>query len=163
MEIKRLIKEISKLKNCKIKEPEGLPIVEKHHFLPNDLKEFYEICGGIDLFENESFSFSIVSPKEFILSNPIIVGELCKEDISSEWYIIAKDRNNDYISIDLNSKRLGRCYDSFWDRHGVVGVCSVISLSFADFLYNLLLSKGLSYFWLEDNFKGYGDAYDETP
>ncbi len=33
-----------------------------------------------------------------ILANPIIVGELCEEDIPSEGYIICKDTENNYIT-----------------------------------------------------------------
>ena len=32
-----------------------------------------------------------------------------------------KDMENNYITIDLAKERLGRCYDSFWDRYGVAG------------------------------------------
>ena len=55
-----------------------------------------------------------------ILANPVIIGELCEEDISSKWYIICKDLEENYITFDSSVERNGRCYDSFWDRHGVV-------------------------------------------
>jgi antitoxin YokJ len=59
---------------------------------------------GLVLFENEEYPIHIVSPDEFILANPVIVGELCEEDISSNWYIIGNDGNDEYLTIDLDKK-----------------------------------------------------------
>ncbi len=161
MEIEKLIKKISKMNNCKVVPPNYTLILNNGHKLPQDLKKFYELCGGIELFKNTNYQISIMSPQEFKLANPIIVGELCEEDISSEWYIIAKDINGEYITIDLNNDRLGKCYDSFWDRHGVVGECNIIALSFSELLEKLVESNGEYYYWLEDIYIPYGDAYDK--
>ncbi len=125
------------------------------------MEKFYEVCGGIDLFKNKQYGFEIVKPKEFVLANPLIIGELCEEDISSKWYIICKDSEDNYITIDLCKEKNGKCYDSFWDRHGVVGECSVIAISFTELIERLFRSKGKSLYWLDDNFEYIGDAYDE--
>ena len=113
------------------------------------------------MFKNKQYGFEIVTPKEFVLANPLIIGELCEEDISSKWYIICKDSEDNYITIDLYKEKNGRCYDSFWDRHGVVGECSVIAISFTELIERLFRSKGKSLYWLDDNFEYIGDAYDE--
>lgn len=56
--MQRLMKEIEILPNCPILEPSGLPdIDESRQLLPDDLKEFYYLCGGIALFVIV-FSFS---------------------------------------------------------------------------------------------------------
>ena len=55
--------------------------------LPEDIIEFYENCGGMSLFTSEDYVANIVEPNEFKLANSIIVGELCEEDITSQWYI----------------------------------------------------------------------------
>lgn len=55
--------------------------------LPNELKIFYENCGGVSLFANKEYGFIIVSPEKMVLANLVIVGELCEEDILSKWYI----------------------------------------------------------------------------
>ena len=130
--------------------------------LPNDLKVFYENCGGVCFFTDSAYGFTIVSPEEMVLANPIIVGELCGEDISSEWYIIGKDTENNYITIDLAKERLGRCYDSFWDRHGVVGECAIVAQTFTELVSQLYSNQGKSLFWLDDDFNYLGDAYDEA-
>jgi hypothetical protein len=90
----------------------------------------------------------------------VIIGELCEEDITSQWYIIASDGHRDYLTIDLSCQRLGKCYDSFWDRHGVVGECAVIATSFTDLLERLIANNGQHWYWLTEDFTSLGDAYD---
>lgn len=160
MEIKELIEKIRNTPDCIVHAPCGLPLENQNIDLPNDLKEFYENCGGITLFANEEYGFTIVAPKEMVLANPIIVGELCEEDISSEWYIVCKNAENDYITIDLANERKGKCYDSFWDRHGVVGECAVVARNFTELLTQLYNNQGKSLFWLDEDFCYLGDAYD---
>ena len=161
MYILELINEIKNSKDCFVYPPCGIPVIGENVKLPSDLKKFYEVCGGIDLFKNKQYGFEIVKPKEFVLANPLIIGELCEEDISSKWYIICKDIDYNYITIVLCKEYIGRCYDSFWVRHGVVGECSVIAISFTELVERLFRSKGKSLYWLDDNFEYIGDAYDE--
>ena len=94
-------------------EVDGLPVIGEKHQLPKDIRGFYEQCGGAVLYENADYPIYIVSPHEFKLANPVIVGELCEEDISSEWYIVCTDGKGEYLTIDLNEDRKGKCYDSF--------------------------------------------------
>ncbi len=150
---------IASLPNCRVSSSLGLPRTVGHK-LPPDLIRFYELCGGVLLFENKKYHFQIVPPNEFVLSNPVIVGELVEEDISSDWFIVGHDGNGDYISIDLHPKRLGKCYDSFWDRHGVVGECHVVARSFTEFLFQLIQNNGERWYWLKEDFESLGDAYD---
>lgn len=159
--INQLITQIKSLSNCRVFNPKGIPKVEEKHVLPKDLMEFYSLCGGLVLFENEEYPIHIVTPEDFILANPVIVGELCEEDISSDWYIVCKDGNSEYLTIDLNEKRLGKCYDSFFDRHGLVGESQIIATSFTDLLERLLNNKGEYWYWLKNDFTSLGDAYDE--
>lgn len=64
------------------------------------------------------------------------------------------------MSIDCAAGRLGRCYDSSWDRHGVVGECTVVALSFTELLQRLLNAQGTRWYWLTSEAPAYGDAYD---
>ncbi|CAH2464111.1 MULTISPECIES: SMI1/KNR4 family protein [Bacillus] len=160
--MKRLIEIIKTLPNCRVHEPTKFPEFDKDkHMLPSDVKEFYSLCGGLILFENEEYAIHIVKPEEFVLANPIIIGELCAEDISSNWYIIGNDRMDGYVTIDLSEERLGRCYDSFFDRHGIVGESKIIANSFTDLLKNLINNQGQYWYWLKTNFESLGDAYDK--
>ena len=162
MDILKILDKIRNTPECIVYNPCGLPLLSEEVKLPNDLKVFYENCGGISFFADSEYGFTIVSPKEMILANPIIVGELCQEDISSEWYIICKDAENNYITIDLAKERLGKCYDSFWDRHGVVGECAIVANNFTELLLQLFRNQGKSIFWLDSDFVYIGDAYDEV-
>lgn len=160
MEILDLIDKIRNTPDCIVYSPCGLPIVNDKNELPNDLKAFYENCGGITFFPNKKYEFTIVGPEEFVLANPVIIGELCEEDISSEWYIVCKDDECNYITIDLARERIGRCYDSFWDRHGIVGECTIVATTFTELISQLFKNQGQSLFWLERDFVYIGDAYE---
>lgn len=158
--ILKILEVIRKDPECKVYPPSGIPDIRPGLKMPDDLRDFYEICGGVDLFLEKEYGFKILPPKDITLANPIIVGELCEDDISSTWYVLCKDRNGNYITIDMNIERLGRCYDSFWDRHGVVGECAIVAMNFTDLLMNLLTQKGEKLFWFERDFEYLGDAYD---
>lgn len=159
--IKDLIDIIKKNKDCIVYSPNGLPNIKNcNHKLPEDLIEFYENCGGIHLYCSSSYSISISKPDEFQLANPIIVGDMCLEDISSNWYIISNNENGQFITIDLSKNRLGKCYDSFWDTYAIYGETSIIANSFSDLLERLIKCNGDYWYWLKDDFKFIGDAYD---
>ncbi|MFM2479667.1 SMI1/KNR4 family protein [Celerinatantimonas sp. MCCC 1A17872] len=153
-----LLDRIRKIRDCEVLPSHGLPNIS--NLLPSDLVEFYKLCGGVKLFKNEEYCVEIVCPEELVLANPVIVGELCPEDISSQWYIIAKGGAEESITIDLAPERLGRCYDSFVDVHAVAGSCSIIALSFHELLERLIINKGKYWYWLRDDFQSLGDAYD---
>ncbi|MCR8630886.1 SMI1/KNR4 family protein [Paenibacillus radicis (ex Xue et al. 2023)] len=162
MNIEFLVKKLKTMPDNVIYSPSGLPFLEGGVALPSDLTSFYQLCGGGKFFTKSDHSISIVSPKEFVLANPVIVGDRCEDDISSGWYIIGSDNNGDYLTIDLHKERLGKCYDSFWDRHGVVGDCPVIAHSFTHLLIQLIENSGHSWYWLKDDFESLGDAYDSA-
>lgn len=159
--MKNLLEKVSKTEGCIVIKGGHTDVSERCKNVPADVVEFYKLCGGAVLFVGSEYEIEIVRLEEFLLANPVIVGELCEEDISSQWYIIAKDLNNEYITIDTNSDRLGRCYDSFWDRHGVVGECSIIANSFCELVESILEYKGRGYYWLDDDFVSLGDAYEK--
>lgn len=64
------------------------------------------------------------------------------------------------ITIDLARERIGRCYDSFWDRHGIVGECTIVATTFTELISQLFKNQGQSLFWLERDFVYIGDAYE---
>ncbi|MEN2773573.1 SMI1/KNR4 family protein [Acetivibrio clariflavus] len=163
MEVEEIINKMRKDSNFEVKKPCGYPTVMNGHVLPEDLKEFYRLCGGVDCYVNYGgFPISILSPMEVKLSNLVLLGKKYSEDISSSWYLIADAQDGNYISIDFGPSRLGRCYESFEYSHAVVGNCPIISLSFTELLYNLFKYKGDYFFWKNNNeFVNLGDAYDE--
>lgn len=169
--IKKIIEDIKNKSNCRILPSTTVP-ADIFDILPDDIKEFYTLCGGIILFEDMPYSARTVPPEEFVLANPVILGEeiinseiekgTYENEISKEWYIVADLYNSDYIVIDMNEKRKGKCYKAFWDSYPDEGDTPIISLSFTELLEKLSQNDGEYWFFLKKDFKSYGDAYDET-
>lgn len=156
--------------DCIVYSKSSLPVIDPEHRLPDDVKEFYEWCGGATLFDHSEYAMDIVSPQEFVLANPVLfVGGFEKptvadkrnqENMSWSWYIVGKGNSGEYLTIDLDETRLGRCYYSFWDRHAMKGYSPIIALSFTDLLQRLIENKGQRWYWEQAEFKSFGDAYD---
>jgi antitoxin YokJ len=82
-------------------------------------------AGGIRFFLKSPYAMEIVPPADFVLANPVILGQLYEEDISSDWYIVARAGPEQFVTIDFSIERLGLCYDSFHEVHAVAGSCAV--------------------------------------
>lgn len=172
MNIKQLITKIKTLPDCIVYPPSGLPCAGKENYLPNDVVEFYTLCGGISLFESEHYTVRFVSPQEVVPANPVIIGEEIIEEekskgrydnqISKDWYIIVDLYNSDYIAIDFNQIRNGRCYKAFWDSYPCVDDTPIIASTFTELLRKLIENKGQYWYFLEDDFVSLGDAYDNV-
>jgi len=159
-DVTELLQRIRGLSGCEVYQSQGQPDVSAHHVLPDDLRRFYALCGGLSLYERANYPVFFSRPKEVVPANPVIAGEQVGDDISASWYVIANDGAGEYLTIDLHPQRLGRCYDSFSDRHGVAGSCPIIATSFTDFLERLVANQGRHWYWLEPDFRSLGDAYD---
>ena len=160
MSTQDLIELIRSTPHCNLLDPAGLPAPAGDHVLPEDVREFYESAGGAELFIDRDYGAHILPPSLVEPANPVIVGELCEYDISSSWYLIARTTESEYLTIDFKPQRLGKCYDSFFDRHGVAGSCPVIATSFSDLVERLLANAGDHWYWLNEGFISLGDAYD---
>ncbi|WP_105264082.1 MULTISPECIES: SMI1/KNR4 family protein [unclassified Escherichia] len=160
-DIDELLDLIKSDNRCEVIPPDGnLPLLPYDYLkYPDDVIRFYKICNGIKLFcsEEQEISFTILKNNEILQANKFIVGEPCEDDISSSWYLICRTDNNDYLSIDFSTERNGRCYDSNYEIHGVVGSCPIIAMSFTELLNKLYSSGGQYIYWKDEN---YGDAYD---
>lgn len=166
--IQEVLVEIEMLQDCYLYPAQGLPKISTTHALPGDLLEFYRQCGGVSLYQSSAYSIEVVPPAKVTLANPKIIGiseeglkALSEDslDISWSWYIIAEGANAQYITIDLSRERLGRCYDSFWDRHATPGYSPIIAKSFTELLGRLVENRGKHWYWLQPEFQPYGDAY----
>jgi hypothetical protein len=165
--LSQLLDAIQKIPDCDIRPPQGLPSVAANHVVPNDLLEFYSLCGGVSLFSSSAYSMEIVPPSRCISANPVIfIGiseaqlRASRDDISWSWYIIGEGKNRQYITTDFALERLGRCYDSFWDSHAMPGYSPIIARSFTELLSGLVSNQGQHWYWLQPNFQSLGDAYD---
>jgi antitoxin YokJ len=161
MNINAVIRLLAGTPDCRLLPATGLPRTKSNVKLPEDLLIFYHAAGGAVLFESAPFPHYIVRPEALVLANPVIVGQLCPDDISSSWYTLAHDGNGDFLTIDLASERIGRCHDSFHETHGLIGQTPVIATSFSDLLSRLLANRGGRPYWLKPEFKSLGDAYEK--
>ena len=158
MNIKDLVAKARHQGGWTVLDVADLPALPDGLHLPDDVSEFYKNCGGIRLAVGQD-EFHVVSPTDFVRSNDAILGETHANDRSHWWFVIGRS-GEQYVSIDLAPGRLGRCYDSFWDRHAVAGSCPVIAASFSEFLARLLDGDG-SLYWLAEDFVAEEDAYDD--
>ncbi len=161
-----LLESIRKDGNCRVFPPKNSIHLQKN--IPDDLKQFYQLTDGISLFEDKSYNVSIVGRGDFIPINKKLFlfesedqEERDKNEVSSAWFLIAKNESLDqYISIDLTKERFGQCYDSFSETHSLVGNSQIIAKNFTQLLNMLYKSGGENWFWLGENFEYLGDAYD---
>ena len=167
MSFQELFKHIQSTSDCEVSAPTGLPVILDEHVLPEDLQEFYGLCGGVSVYRKSSRRFGILAPERVVQANPLLLPGLTPEqsassanDISWSWYIIAHDYGGNYLTIDLSKDRLGRCYDSFFDRHAMPGYCPIIARSFTDLLTRLLENQQEYPYWELADFVPMGDAYD---
>ena len=157
--IDELIEAIRGDAECAVRPPAGMPSVDEGHVLPDDLRRFYELCGGVELFPEEGvYSSTIVGPAGLVLANPVIWVGLREEEMAAtrghpswSWYIVAKAPNAQWLTIDLDPARLGTCYDSFRDSHPVDS--DTIALSFTEPLRKLYEGRGGYWYWLEEGFE----------
>jgi len=158
--MRELLQKISEMEGCKVLPPTGIPDIN----LPDDLTEFYSLCGGVFLFEGSDYWFKISSPEQLIPSNPAILPEgfdedIPRDDISNKLYIIARNGPEQAISINLGDRHLGYCYDSFWELHAT-SESSIIAYSFKSLLNSLVKGNGSYPYWLKSNFFKLGHLYD---
>ena len=158
--IDELVRKVAVHDDCSVLPACGHPIVRPGLTLPSDVERFYAICGGILLFRSSLFPIEVVPPSAFESANLAVTGAWSHGDRSDDWYVIARSGNDQLVSIDLNPKRLGHCYDSFWDRHAVAGSSVILANSFEDFLLHCIRYGGRGLYWLAPGYVSLGDAYD---
>jgi antitoxin YokJ len=162
----QLLTTIASIPDCVVLPEADLPKVASDYELPQDLVEFYSLCGGVELFGSSAYSMEIVASGRLVRANPVIFSGMDEQqiqqtsnDISWSWHIIGEGENRQYVTIDLAPERLGRCYDSFWDTHAMPGSSPIIALTFTELLSRLLDSQGNHWYWLQPDFSFIGDAY----
>ena len=111
------------------------------------------------MYERADYAIRVVGPHDLSRTSPEVALTECPEDITDSWYIIAREVDEALISVDCHADRLGRCYDSFRDCHGIVGSCAVVALSFTEVLAKLVEGRGGYWYWLLPG-GAHGDAYD---
>ena len=160
MTIDELLHRIDGEAGCTLDPPAGIPVIARGHALPDDVLAFYRVAGGASLFAGSDYEYVIVPPGEVRPTNAVMRIDSGEGDISDTWYVIADDRGGDHLSIDLDPSRLGRCYDSFHETHGIPGDTPIIARSFTELLRRLVENRGGYPYWLREDFERIGDAYE---
>lgn len=65
--IAELLTRISATPGCLVHGAAGFPKILPGHVIPNDLREFYELCGGVTLFLEADYLVTISAPYELVL------------------------------------------------------------------------------------------------
>lgn len=145
--IRDLVSIISQDARCVVHPHSGTTAATAVQNAPDDVREFYDLCDGIELFPDSEYPYRIVRSSEFVnISQDIYEPCMCDDQsISDEWFLIAESWNTDPISIDLSVERQGMCCDCYLgsDFH-------VISPSFYELLKGLYENAGGYHFWLEE-------------
>jgi hypothetical protein len=157
--IGEILEEVGRTEGCLVHAPRGVPMVRAGEALGADVEEFYRCCGGVSLFADRDYGVEFAAPHSFARANIEIVGKEVRDDLTDSWYVIARAGSGEALTVDCHPTRAGRCYDSFWDSHGVPGSCPVIALSLRELLRRLLDARGNYWYWLRDDWQAYGDAY----
>jgi hypothetical protein len=160
-QLSELVSRLREDATCVLAQPVG-GVASTPLRLPDDLRQFYEVCGGLVMFSDAPFVWEIVGPHDLVPTNLEVLGEQVEDDITSSWFVIARQQGDSsaLISIDLGPDRLGWCYDSDVEIHGLVGDSAVLAHSFTELLDELVNSRGQYIFWEDERFVSKGDAYD---
>lgn len=160
--------------DCRILPAAGQPTISPEHVVPEDVRAFYDLCGGVVIGDGFPYEVRVVGPNECVLANEVILadntlGDLADEvrdqlsgDVSRDWYIIAEVENGNYLVIDFGRRHTGRCYDAFWETYATPGQMPVVAMSLTALIQRLYEHRGRHWYWLQPEFERVGDAYDAT-
>jgi hypothetical protein len=66
MDMRQLVDKVRATADCSVRPPAGLPAVRPGELLPQDIRRFYELCGGLTLYESQIYYVRIPGPNEFV-------------------------------------------------------------------------------------------------
>lgn len=162
MEIDVLLRRLGGLADCELEPPAGRPKAGAYA-LPGDLAEFYDRFGGALIHAQSAYPTRILPPGALEPTDAMMWAEGEEPDLPTpSWFLVADDNSGNYVSIDLSPDRLGWCYDTQIGCYGDPGGCMVVARSFTEYLRRTLDGGGGRYYWLQEGFVPYGDAYDEN-
>ena len=81
MNIRDTVEAIRATPSCRVLPSSSMPIANGA-IIPEDLRVFYGICGGVELYRGRLYPITIVCPSAFLRSNKVILSEDILGDIS---------------------------------------------------------------------------------
>lgn len=177
MTISEIVSLLGKRSDCEVSDSKGLPDEKQlnGYALTNELKEFYSICGGLEITPSEACGTTygtIAAPNEFLQADPIVASEdaveLWKSDgtydtlESKSCFTFMDIGNGNYIVVDLGEENNGKVYLADWEDYPIYGDVPIIANSILEFL--TLILKGLEnsddFYWEQDDFTPFGVAFE---
>lgn len=95
---------------CTVLPPDSRVVARREDaHVPNDVAQFYALCGGVELFAGHPGELTILPADEVVPANLVVVGDAGDNDeVSRSAYLIARTSNGDFLSVDLSAARNGR-------------------------------------------------------
>ncbi|MCG8550320.1 MAG: SMI1/KNR4 family protein [Desulfobacterales bacterium] len=158
--ISKILIKIQNSDGCDVFPAQGQPKLASKVIIPEDMRLFYELCGGVKLFSNKEYHWRILAPNEIALAEKSILDESEIIPELGNLFLIADDGNGDYLAINLDRKSNGYVVDAFHETFGVIGDTPVIAFSFTELLESLYENSGEYPFWLSDKSNQYKDWFE---
>jgi antitoxin YokJ len=150
VKIEELLEAISSDGRCVVKPSIGLPKINPSILLPQEIIDFYSLCGGIEFFTDEDYCCFINSPNDFTFANGVALRELSESDVldafgadhfSWSWYYFAHfDTLDDIIAVSVQGDDVLSCYDCYWSSYPNKN--RKISSSVSEMIEKIYLSGG---------------------
>ncbi|HEX6681617.1 MAG TPA: hypothetical protein VF062_02430 [Candidatus Limnocylindrales bacterium] len=168
-DLSAILAEIAGRPGCRVLPPAGQPPSIPDWDVPQDIAEFYRLCGGLLLFDQAPYAWRVSGPSGLVPASPrLLTPDLAArvaveypDDLTNGCYVIADGGNGmstePHVVVDLHPARAGRCYAAFWDTYGLVDQMPVVARDVAGLLRWLLASDPQTG---DAPDTAYGDAYD---
>ena len=167
MALTALLDRIAHDPDCAVLPAAGQPNIDSAHVVPEDVRAFYDVCGGVTIGRGSEYEVRLVGPDECVLANNVILGDTLLRDLANrvpeelqrdaswDWYLIADLWNGDYLVIDAGQARNGACYDAHWETYMDTyhDRMPAIASALTSLLERLYANKGRYWYWLEPGFE----------
>jgi hypothetical protein len=151
--IREVLTTLRESNRVRIHPPAGQPKWPTGVVPPQEVAEFYALCGGIEFLDDEDQKYAryrILAPSKVTDIGTATCLEAATEPPLSEWFAIGEDDNSESAAIDVAPQRSGQCYDVFHETWADPASASIVATSFAEFLERLF-RRGKAY-WFDDDF-----------
>jgi hypothetical protein len=118
--------------------------------LDPDLRAFYLLCDGADLFKRPDSPYRILPLSRIVRARVAILGEDDDKWGPASWYAFCALYDSNYVVVDVSRSRQERypIIDGYREMFPNPEYCRQIADSFSEFLAGALRSNG-NWFWLE--------------
>lgn len=134
----------------------GQPRLPPGVSIPEELQQYFDLCGGLELFLDAEYPSTVYGPASFVQAHPVLLAPLTLSEIESNiprsepswnWHLIADaGTQNESVVVHVDGPHAGRCYSGFWETYPQDS--PVLARSFATFLHALVMDEGQTH-WEE--------------